>query len=195
MLDNKTNTLLLMVMGIVILLMIAITVLFLRMTQLQRTLIAVLGLPQAQASSAYEEARGLEVGTTAPAFTLSNLEGQETSLTDFQEQQVLLAFTSSQCPPCQQMYPHLQAFSERKANVQIVMITLGSVEENQQLVVEHGFDFPVLLWEEEMANTYRISSTPFFYVVDPQGVITGKGVANTLQQLELLFDSAAEGSE
>ncbi len=49
---------------------------------------------------------------------------------------MLLAFTSSQCPPCQQMYPHLQTFSGRKANVQIVMITLGSVEENQQLVVD-----------------------------------------------------------
>lgn len=192
--DTKTNTLLLMLMGIVILLMIAITGLFLRMTQLQRTVIAVLGLPQAQASGAYDEARGLEVGTAAPAFTLSNLAGQETSLADFRGQQILLAFTSPQCPPCQEMYPHLQAFSEQHTDAQIIMISLGSVEEGQQVVFEHSFSFPVLLWEEEMAEAYRVSSTPFFYVVDPQGVIVSKGVANTLERLESLFASAAKGS-
>jgi len=111
------------------------------------------------------------------------------SLDDFAGQRVLLAFSSPRCPACVEMYPHLKAFSEGREDVQVVMISRGSAEENRQLIEEGGFGFPVLTWDDEVARDYEIPGTPFFYVIDG-GVSINKGFANTLEQLEELVHAS-----
>ncbi|HAL61465.1 MAG TPA: hypothetical protein DCP08_03550 [Chloroflexi bacterium] len=145
--QTRTQVLLLMLMGVVILLMIAILGLFIRMNQLQQEVLAALEPLQAM-----RRAQGLEIGTEAPAFTLPDATGQMVSLGDFAGQKVLLVFSSTQCPACAEVWPHLKTFSERGEDVQIVMISLGSPEENRQLVEEQGFGFPVLIWEDSVAR-------------------------------------------
>jgi methylamine dehydrogenase accessory protein MauD len=108
------------------------------------------------------------------------------SLDDFAGQRVLLAFSSTHCPACKEMYLHLKAFSEDREDVQVVMISLGSAEENRQLREKQGFGFPVLTWDDKVAQDYEVPGTPFFYVIDGEGVITSKGFANTLEQLKQL---------
>jgi len=75
--QSRTETLILLLMGIVILLMAAIGGLFFRMTQLQRAVLAAL-----QPFQAVGSLEGLAVGSRAPAFTLTDTAGQEVSLAD-----------------------------------------------------------------------------------------------------------------
>jgi len=184
--ESKTGVLLLMLMGIVILLMVAIIGLFIRMNQLQSQVLAALVPLQA---GAMEQEMGLEIGTQAPDFTLPDAAGQMVSLDDFAGQRVLLAFSSTDCRACTEMYPHLTAFSENQPDVQVVMISQGSAEENQQLVQAQGFTFPVLAWDDSVARDYQVAGTPFLYVIDAEGVITNADFANTLEQLEALVES------
>jgi methylamine dehydrogenase accessory protein MauD len=182
----RTENLLLMLMAIVILLMVAIIGLFLRMNQLQQEVLGALVSFQA---SVPEQKMGLEVGAQAPDFTLSDTTGQMVSLEDFAGQRVLLAFSSTHCPACTEMYPHLRAFSESGEDVQVVMISQGSTEENQQLAQVQGFAFPVLPvldWGDRVMVDYQVTGTPFFYVIDREGVIANRGFANTLEQLKEL---------
>ena len=97
-----------------------------------------------------------------------------------------LVFSSIQCPACVEIFPYLKTFSESEGDVQVVMISQGSAEENRQLVEEQSFDFPVLTWEDAVARDYQVPGTPFFYVVDGEGVIANAGFAGTLEQLEAL---------
>ena len=188
--ESKLPTvLLLMLMGIVILLMVAIIGLFLRMNQLQREMLAALAPLQAGAMG---QELGLEVGTEAPDFILPDTAGQNVSLDDFAGQQVLLAFSSTHCPACTEVWPHLKTFSEHERDVQVVIISRGSAEENLQLVAEQGFGFPVLIWEDAVAGEYQVPGTPFFYVIDEEGVITNASFANTLEQLEALMEGGRE---
>lgn len=53
-------------------------------------------------------------------------------------------------------------------------------------MTEQGFSFPVLAWDDAVAEQYRVPGTPFFVVVDGQGVITGGGFANTQAELARL---------
>ena len=182
--ESKTDVLILMLMGIVILLMVTIVGLFLRMNQLQREVLAAVVPLRVEAIR--RDSRGLEVGMQAPDFTLPDAAGQMVSLDDFAGQRVLLAFSSTDCRACTEMYPHLTAFSENRPDVQVVMISRGSAEENQQLVQAQGFTFPVLAWDDSVARGYQVPGTPFFYVIDREGVITSKGFANTLEQLKEL---------
>ena len=186
MIESKTNVLLLMLTTIVILLMVAIVGLFLRMNQLQQAVLGALASPQ---MGMPEQEMGLEIGTEAPDFALPDTAGATVSLDDFAGQKVLLAFSSTHCPPCTEMYPYLRAFSESREDVQVVMISQGSAEENQQSVQVQGFEFPLLPvsdWEDKVMVDYQVPGTPFFYVIDGEGMIANADFANTLEQLEAL---------
>ena len=137
--QSRTEALILMLLGIVILLMVAIGGLFFRMMELQRAVLAAL-----QPFQAVEAPEGLAVGSPAPGFTLPDTEGQEVSLADFAGQRLLLVFASPHCPACREMYPRLKAFSENRPDIRVVMVSQGTAEENRQLVEEQGFGFPVL---------------------------------------------------
>jgi methylamine dehydrogenase accessory protein MauD len=190
--ESKVNVLLSMLMGIVILLMVAIIGLFLRMNRLQQ---AVLGAMVSAQVGVMEQEMGLEVGTEAPDFTLPDTNDSTVSLGDFAGQRVLLAFSSTHCSACKETYPHLKVFSESREDVQVVMISEGSAEENQQLVQAQGFAFPVLPvsgWDDEVMLDYQVPGVPFFYVIDGEGVIANADFANTLEQLEALVEGNGE---
>ena len=187
--ESKTDVLILMLMGIVILLMVGNIGLFIRMNQLQREVLAALVPLQA---GAIRQEMGLEIGTQAPDFTLPDTSSSMVSLGDFAGQKVLLAFSSTHCPACKGMYPHLKAFSESREDVQVVMISQGSAEENQQLVEEQGFGFPVLTWDDTVVRDYKVPGMPFFYVIDGEGVVANKSFANTLGQLEALVEGGGQ---
>jgi len=190
--ESKTDVLLLILMGVVILLMIAIGGLFIRMNQLQREVLTALAPLQ---GGTMEQEIGLERGMEAPVFTLPDTARQMVALRDFAGQKVLLAFFSTHCSACKAMYPHLKAFSENQEDVQVVMISQGSAEENRQLVQEQGFTFPVLPisgWDDPVIEEYQVPGTPFFYVIDGEGVIRNAGFAGTLEQLKILVEGGAE---
>jgi len=188
--ETKSTVLLLMLMVTIILLMIAIGGLFLRMNQLQGQVLAVL---QATLQGAPGVATGLRPGTPAPNFSLPEVTSQVVvNLSDFARQRVLLAFASPQCSACVKTYPYLKKFSETRPDIRVIMISRGSAEENRQLVEEQSFAFPVLSWDDAVAQAYQVPGTPFFYVLDEGSVIINAGVANTLEQLETLVVSNRE---
>ena len=189
--QSRTETLLLMLMGVVILLMVANVGLFLRMNQLQREVLAVLQPLQAMHRSEGKP-EGLEVSVQAPTFSLPDTKGQMIALKDFAGQKVLLTFSSVRCPACAERYPDLKLFSEQHQGVQVVMISMGSLEENQQLVEEQGLSFPILTREDAVAREYQVPGTPFFYVIDSKGLIANKGFVGSLRELEDLVETGSE---
>ena len=93
------------------------------------------------------------------------------------------------------MYSHLRAFSENREDVLVVMISQGSAEENRQLAEEQGFAFsvlPVSSWDDAVMLDYQVPGTPFFYVIDGEGVIANANFASRLQQLEALVEGNSE---
>jgi len=178
---SRTEVLLLLLTGIVLFLMVAIIGLFLRMNQLQREVLAALEpLRPAQPPA------GLSPGTQAPAFTLPDLSGRSVSLEALAGRRVLLAFASPHCPACREMYPHLRAFAEEHPEVAVVMISLGTPEENRAVAEEYGLAFPVLEGSGEVLTAYRMPGVPFFYGVGEDGVILSAGFASTQEQMEAL---------
>ncbi|MCK4450291.1 MAG: hypothetical protein KAX26_06840, partial [Anaerolineae bacterium] len=83
-------------------------------------------------------------------------------------------------------------FSERVEDVQVVMISHGTVEEDRQLMEEQEFDFPALTWDDGGFEDYQVPGTPFSYVIDGEGVIANAGLAGTLEQLEALAADSRE---
>jgi peroxiredoxin len=168
-------------MGIIILLMIAIVGMFIRMNQLQNAILVALQPFQTTGTTA-----GLEIGVEAPRFELADTDGNQVSLEDFAGQKVLLGFMSLRCRACGPLYADLADLAETEQSVQFIVVSEGSLKENRRLVQQQALVFPVLVWDELVAAQYELPGTPFFYLVDEDGVIVERGVATTLGQVEEL---------
>jgi peroxiredoxin len=177
--ETRTDLLILILMGIIILLMVSITGLFIRPTVQSRVLAAL------ETFQAMRMPEGLEVRSKAPDFTLTDIEGREVSLKDFSGRKVLLAFFSPDCPAYVRMYEELRDLSEMESRVQVLMISQGSEEGINRMVEEEGFKFPVLMWEEVFAS-YKVPGSPFFYVIDEGGIIISGVFASSLSELKEL---------
>lgn len=116
---------------------------------------------------------GLAAGTTAPDFTLPDLEGRSRSLADFRGRPVLLVFSAVDCPPCAELAPSLVRLQERVGDdLGVVMISHGDPQLNRLKATAFGYPFPVLLQRgREVAKAYGTFETPVGYLIDAEGVI------------------------
>lgn len=78
----------------------------------------------------------------------------------------LIAFTSPTCEICQELLPSLDAIRREYRDLQYVQF-------------EHGPDSPMFV-------EFNVASTPYMVTVDREGVVQGRGVANSLEQVEEL---------
>jgi hypothetical protein len=83
----------------------------------------------------------------------------------------LIAFTSPTCDICASLEPGLRALD-------------GQYRELRLEVVEHGPSTLVIF------NAFNVTSTPYFVTVDRAGTVQARGVANTLEQVEVLIEES-----
>ncbi|WP_027954303.1 TlpA family protein disulfide reductase [Halobacillus kuroshimensis] len=120
---------------------------------------------------------GLQVGDTAPDFTLETLEGEKVSLSDFKGKKVFLNYWATWCPPCREEMPEMQRFQEAHGEEVVILAVNGtgsekSVENVAAFVEDGGYTFPVLLDKELSLNQdYQIISIPTTYFIGTDGTI------------------------
>jgi thiol-disulfide isomerase/thioredoxin len=78
----------------------------------------------------------------------------------------LVVFTSPMCEICRELIPSLDAIRREYRDMQFVQF-------------EHGPDSPMFL-------EFNVRSTPYVVTVDGDGIVQGRGVANSLEQVEVL---------
>lgn len=156
--------------------LLAVAGLFFRVIQLENRVISAL--------EPFQIPQGLELGEKAPKFSLHNLDGVFfVSDEVFLKEKTLLVFSSTTCPACQEFWPSLQIFAENNPNVQIVMITTGTLTEERQMKKEEGFKFEILQADQSILGDYRIPGTPYLYLVNNESEIIFSGFSD---QMDLL---------
>ena len=107
---------------------------------------------------------GLEVGDRAPA--LPDHDYASVGLT-------LIAFTSPTCTICEGLLPGLQAMSSQYDDVDVKVIDHATTTSATFLA-------------------FNVSSTPYLTAVSSDGLVRGRGVANTIEQAEILVAAARQ---
>lgn len=132
----------------------------------------------AQTANEMEEEK-IEVSSERKAaqdFTLTTLQGEQVTLSDYKGKIVLLNFWASWCEPCKEEMPDMQRFSEKNPDIAVLAVNLTSmdlgIDDVKQFVHYFGITFPILLDEADVVGQqYNILTIPTSYIIDPEGGI------------------------
>jgi peroxiredoxin len=129
----------------------------------------------------------LDLGTTAPDFSLPDVHGRKVSLSDFASAKVLVVlFICNHCPYVKHIRRGLAqvAHDYGPRGVAFVAINANDIEQypadsppNMAAEVEQfGYEFPYLFDETQaVAKAYRAACTPDIYVFDENRLLVYRG--------------------
>ncbi len=133
---------------------------------------------------------GPAVGTAAPAMSLRALDGRAIELGTPTRASTLLFFLSPTCPVCKKLLPILRSIREAEGKwLDVVLASDGDLAEHQQYVARQGLgDFPYVL-SRDLGMAFRVGKLPYAVLVDEQGQVRAKGLVNSREQIESLFNA------
>jgi methylamine dehydrogenase accessory protein MauD len=138
---------------------------------------------------------GLKPGKMAPDFTLTSVEGRESSLRDFAGRPVLLVFVQAGCGPCHAIAPELNKLA-RKAGPQVLVINHAEPDAAREWARDVKAEFPVLIQEKwNVSKQYEAYATPFAFLIDAGGIVRSSGIAGSRQHLGYVLTGAGKRGE
>ncbi|MDQ6434414.1 methylamine dehydrogenase accessory protein MauD [Mesorhizobium sp. LHD-90] len=133
---------------------------------------------------------GPKIGEHSPRFDLLTLEGKPLVLGPPSPKNTLVFFLSTTCPVCKKLLPVLKSLKQAEAeNLSIVIASDGDALEHGAFRRAAGLgEFPYVL-SRDLGMAYRINRLPFAVLLDREGVLRGKGLVNSREQLESLLNA------
>jgi len=117
----------------------------------------------------------------APEFSLTDLMGNDISLSDFQGKVIFLNFWATWCPPCRTEIPgFVNVFEKYKTKgMQIIGISVDRIKPEKvfEFVKEYKINYPVIMADSELVRKYEPGrAIPVTIIIDSQGRIRHKHI-------------------
>ncbi len=115
-------------------------------------------------------------GAVAPDFTITDINGNKISLSDYRGKYVFLEFWATGCGGCLQMLPGLKNMRKQFPKDKMVMLSIACKERSEEywrkFVKKEQLDWQHALDQDaEVQRMYAISSLPKYFFINPQGKI------------------------
>lgn len=134
---------------------------------------------------------GLERGTPAPDFHAVDAEnGAKYTLSELPKRARVLVFVSPTCASCRHLIPHLNEVSHTRGNeYHFLVLCKGDRAACSAMARRNGLKTQMLVDESgHIESAYQVTMTPLTYLLDHQGRVVIRGIANDWRQLEALLD-------
>ena len=126
-------------------------------------------------ANVFSEANAIKVGDKAPEFSLSNINGEMVSLSDYKDNIVMLIFFASWCPSCKKETPDLIELQETYGDKGFSVIGIAGVsaEEAKNFAEELDINYSVLVDDDDkVSDQYGpVESIPAMFLLDKNGNI------------------------
>lgn len=118
-----------------------------------------------------------QVGLAAPFFELKDINDKIWKLSDLKGKVVLLNFWASWCESCLAVNSSIQNLINSEKDINIVYVSVlykDKPEKAREYMKKNGFDFPVLIDNQNIAKTYGIGGVPETFIINRKGIIKEK---------------------
>ena len=141
-------------------------------------------------------AKGLRIGEVAPSVPVADLAGRPVAIGGARPngRTQLLMFVSPTCPVCKVLLPVLKSSTKSEQSwLDVVLASDGDLTEQRRFVEANGLeDFPFVL-SAPLGLTYQVSRLPYAVLIDAEGVLRARGIINSREHLESLFEAKRLG--
>ena len=135
----------------------------------------------------------VEVGSVAPAFTATDMQGNPVSLEELKGEVVLLNIWATWCEPCREEMPSMQRVHEQLApeGLRVVAVSIDAAPGGYDTGGRPGGDIAAFaremgltfdIWHDrtgQIQRTYRTTGVPETFVIDRTGTIVSKVIGAT----------------
>lgn len=138
-------------------------------------------------------AAGPEVGEPAPVLALEDVSGRRLRVGGSADAATLLFFVSPTCPVCKTLLPTVERVVEREEAVDLVLASDGPPEEHRVFVAEQELGRLPYVLSAELGRAFQVAKLPYAVLIDTDGIVRAKGIVNTREHVESLFEAQAQG--
>jgi methylamine dehydrogenase accessory protein MauD len=140
--------------------------------------------------------KGPQVGEPAPPVDVNDLEGRTHHIAAPRDdgRSVLVVFVSPSCPVCKAILPVLKSsrLSERDW-LEILLASDGEAGAHRQFIAAQGLEQFPYLNSTALGLAYQVSRLPYAVIVDERGILRARGIINSREHLESLFEAKRRG--
>jgi methylamine dehydrogenase accessory protein MauD len=139
---------------------------------------------------------GPRVGEAAPRLTVDDWNGAPVLLGGPAPdgRATLIAFLSPTCSVCKTMLEILDAVMRREqGRARVLFASDGPRAEHEAFVRTHGMAERGYLLSSELGLVYQVGKLPYAVLIDGAGVLRAKGLINTREHVESLFEAMDRG--
>lgn len=138
---------------------------------------------------------GPRVGEAAPLLEVEDWLGRAQTLggPDSAGRRTLIFFLSPTCPVCKSLLPLLESVAAAEdGEVRLVLASDGPREEHEAFVDREGLAEHYLL-SSDLGLVYQVAKLPTAVLIGADGVLRARGLVNTREHLESLFEAQEQG--
>lgn len=137
----------------------------------------------------------LEVGAPAPQITVTTWHGEARTVgsADAHGQATLLLFVSPTCPVCKTILPIAESTVAAEGATRLLLASDGPREEHAAFVAAHRLARYGYALSAALGVAYGASKLPYAVLIDAAGIVRARGLVNTREHLESLFEAKARG--
>ena len=141
-------------------------------------------------------AKGVKIGESAPQVAVQDIEGGSliVGAPRSDGRGTLVMFVSPTCPVCKTLLPVLKSsLASERDWLDILLASDGDLESQRAFVQSNRLgSFPYIV-SAPLGISYQVSRLPFAALIDAQGILRARGIVNTREHLESLFEAKRLG--
>ena len=140
--------------------------------------------------------RGLTVGEPAPMLEVADLQGRAHRVGSPRAdgRSTLLLFVSPSCPVCKSLLASVKSSAnDERAWMDVILASDGDQAEQREFVRVQGLDGIPYVVSAALGLAYQVSRLPFAALLDDRGILRARGLVNSREHLESLFEAKRLG--
>ncbi len=140
--------------------------------------------------------KGLKIGEMAPAVPVANIDERPLTVGGPRGDglSTLVMFVSPSCPVCKALLPVLKSSRKsEKSWLEIILASDGDLPSQKEFVAAQELDVFPFVVSSSLGMAYQVSRLPFAALIDGDGVLRARGLINSREHLESLFEAKRLG--